>query len=109
MKHLYNDLVRMSPELKHDPFVRSMLNRENRLNETDKMHCMNSFPMKSGWILLLQNRVSLSSVGNLRYSTKVYYDCRTRRVGTDKDNCVTPFQLAKLKNNQSSAGWTECN
>ena len=71
------------------------------------MHPMNKFPCRSGWIILLQNRVSLSSVGNIQYQTKVYYDQRTKMVGMAADACDTPFRCARLKNGQPASAWME--
>ncbi len=107
MKDEFTRLAQKNPALRHDPFVNSMIKKESRQAENRKMHCMNQYPSRSGWIVLLQNRVNLDSVGNVRYKTKVYYDHRTRMVGFSADSCDTPFRCAKLKNNQPAAGWME--
>ena len=73
----------------------------------DAMHLMNQLPARSGWIVLLQNRVNLQSVGNLHYKTRVYYDATRRMVGATKETCDTPFRLARLKNGEPAAGWME--
>lgn len=56
----------------------------------DKIHLMNQLPGKTGWIVMLQNRVNLNSVGNLRYAKRVWYDRTDRTVSTseDKDDAV---------------------
>ena len=107
MKNEFTKLAQMNPMLRHDPFVNSMIKKETHQSQQRKMHCMNQYPSRSGWIVLLQNRVNLDSVGNIRYKTKVYYDHRTRQVGSTPDDCQTPFRCARLKNNQPSAGWME--
>ena len=103
----FTRLAQMNPMLRHDPFVNSMIKKEANQAERRNMHCMNQYPSCSGWIVLLQNRVNIDSVGNIRYKTKVYYDHRTKMVGPSADSCNTPFKCARLKNNQPSAGWME--
>lgn len=107
MKKEFTRLAQMNPMLRHDPLVNSMIKKEALQAECRKMHCMNQYPSRSGWIVLLQNRVNMDSVGNIRYKTKVYYDHRTKMVGPDADSCNTPFRCARLKNNQHAAGWME--
>ena len=107
MKNEYTKLAQNNPMLRHDPFVQSMIKKESRQAEQEKMNCMNRCPSHSGWIILLQNRVNLNSVGNIRYKTKVYYDHRTKQVGLSPDDCHTPFRCARLSNNQPAAGWME--
>ena len=52
----------------------------------DKIHLMNQLPSRSGYIVLLQNRVNLNSVGNQRYAKKVYYDAAQHCVADSADN-----------------------
>lgn len=107
MKKEFTKLAQINPALRHDPFVQSMIRKESRQAEQNKMHLMNQLPCRSGWIILLQNRVNLNSVGNIHHKTKVYYDQRTRMVGTSADACDTPFRCARLSNGQPAAGWME--
>ena len=107
MKNEFTKLAQSNPTLRHDPFVQSMVRKEKRQAESDRIHLMSQLPSRSGWITLLQNRVNLNSVGNLRYQTRVYYDRRIRMVGPSESECNVPFRMAKLKNNQPSAGWIE--
>lgn len=107
MKKEFTRLVQMMPTLKNDPYVKKMVVREQQKCNSAKVYTMNQFPMKSGWIMLLQNRIGINTIGNLKYQTKVYYDCRTRMVGTSKGECSTPFQSARLKNHQRPGGWME--
>ena len=107
MRDEFTKLAQHHPTLRHDPFVKHMARTEKRRAMQDKMHLMNQLPAHSGWIVLLQNRVELQSVGNIRHKTKVYYDHRTRMVGTCEDGCSTPFRCARLKNGQPAAGWME--
>ena len=78
MKNEFTKLAQSNPALRHDPFVRSMIRRESRQAEQDRMHLMNQFPCRSGWIILLHNRVSLNSVGNVQYQTR-YIMTNTQR------------------------------
>lgn len=103
----FSKLAKANPALAHDPFVKSMIRREVRHAENALMQCMNRYPSHSGWILLLQNRVCLGSVGNVRHKTKVYYDSRSRMVGPSPDSCTTPFRCARLGNGQPAAGWMD--
>ena len=107
MKNEYTQLAKSNPVLKHDPFVQSMIRKEARQAEQNKMRLMNQLPCRSGWIILLQNRVNLQSVGNMRHKTKVYYDQRTRMIGHSPEECNTPFRCARLDNGQPAAGWME--
>ena len=107
MKNEFTKLAQTNPSLRHDPFVQSMVRKEKRQAEQEKMHCMNQLPGRSGWIILLQNRVNLNSVGNIHFQTKVYYDRTTRMVGPSESECNVPFRMAKLKNGQPAAGWME--
>ena len=107
MKNEFTKLAKSNPVLRHAPFVQCMMKKEARHAEQEKIHGMNQYPMRSGWIMLLQNRLNLNSVGNVRHKTKVYYDCRTKMVGTTIDGCNTPFRYARLSNNQLAAGWME--
>ena len=105
MKKEFTKLAQSNPALRYDPFVQSMIKKESRQSEQEKMHLMNQLPSRSGWIVLLQNRVNLNSVGNIHHKTKVYYDRQTRMVGLSQEKCDTPFRCAKLNNGQLAAGW----
>ena len=107
MKNEITKFAQSNPALKHDPFIKSMIRKESRQAELEKIHLMNQLPPRSGWIMLLQNRVNLNSVGNIHHKTKVYYDRNTRMVGTSPDACDTPFRCARLRNGQAAVGWME--
>lgn len=98
-------LVTRMPELRNEPFIQNELKREERRNNMKNIRIMSQLPPKSGWIILLQNRVNIESVGNKTWATKVYYDHRTRKVGNTPDQCQTHFRMARLKNGQPAAGW----
>lgn len=106
MRNEYHNLVRSNPELRHDPFVRQQLRREERRNEQDAMHPMNQCPAKSGYIFLLQNRVNLKSVGNINLHRKVYYDARRHGYAEDPSaESFAPLRTARLSNGQPANGW----
>lgn len=105
MTSIYGKLVKAMPELRHDPFVRGMLAREERENESRLMHTMNQMPSRSGYVVFLQNRILLRSVGNARFSKRMYYDVNSHMIGEDPCDCNIPFRSAMLKNGQPAAGW----
>ena len=109
MARFYKELVKLDPSARHDPFVRQELRREERREEMNAMCPMCQMPRQSGWIWLLQNRVNLKSVGNLRLARKVWFHAQTRSVGPgpsyDKDS-FEPFQEARLSNGERANGWT---
>lgn len=95
-------------EIMIDPyFVKQMKKREERRNEMNRMKPMCVTPGRSGWIILLQNRVLLDSVGNIRYKRRVWFDIHTHKIGDVKENCTTLWREATLKNGQRAAGWME--
>lgn len=47
-------------------------------HKEDRIQLMSRMPGRSGYIRLLQNRVNLRSVGNLRLSERLYYNAYTR-------------------------------
>jgi len=51
----------------------------------DDIKLMSQKPGKSCWIVMLQNRINLQSVGNIRYKQRVWYDVRTKQVKTSPD------------------------
>lgn len=50
----------------------------------DDIHLMSQMPARSCYIIMLQNRVNLNSVGNIRYKKRLWYDRPTQTVSTDK-------------------------
>lgn len=107
MNDEFTKLVRQRPELKYEPYVRQQLKKEGNQRMSASMNTMNQYPMKSGWIFLLQNRVNLQSIGNRQWMTKVYYDRQTHKVGPSPTECNIHFRAARLKNGQPAAGWIE--
>lgn len=107
MRDEYTHLVQYAPWLKSNPYVSRMLKKEEQMREQEKMHPMSTLPAHSGWIILLQNRVRLNSVGNVELKRRVYYESRTRKVGDTREHCDTLFRLARLRNGQPAAGWME--
>lgn len=92
---------------KHIDFVTGMPRIKER--PEDKIHLMSQMPGRSGWIVLLHNRVNLNSVGNVRYATKVWYDRNDRTVSTSerKEDAVW-FKNAILRGAGGLAsGWIE--
>jgi hypothetical protein len=51
----------------------------------DDIKLMNQRPARTGWIILLQNRVNLKSIGNMRYKKKMWYDMRSHTVSSDRN------------------------
>lgn len=86
-------------------FCQTGTEREERKNTKHCIRLMSQYPAKSGWILLLQNRLDFDSIGNKRLAIKVYYNCRTKMIGNTPDTYNTHFCAARLKNHQSAAGW----
>jgi len=76
----------------------------------DDIHLMNQLPAKSGWIKLLQNRVNLKSVGNIRYAKVMWYDIRTKMVSEEKDGKDGEFMRSYvLPGAGRPAGWIYVN
>ena len=48
-----------------------------KTRKEDKIQLMSRMPSRSTWILMLQNRVNLNSVGNMRFARKVWFNNRT--------------------------------
>ncbi len=64
--------------------------------------------IREGWITLLQNRVELNSVGNIRYQKKVYYIKAVHAVGPTRiynPDTFVRWNNVKLDNGQKPAGW----
>lgn len=76
----------------------------------DKIQLMTRTPAHSCWIKMLQNRVLLQSVGNVREAETVWFDRRTFKVSKNasgKDGVL--FRDFRLKSGQRPQGWIECN
>lgn len=72
----------------------------------DKIHLMNQMPAKSGFIVMLQNRVNFNSIGNKRYSETLWYDRNTRKVSKEKDGVGgVDFRVYHLPNGPKPQGW----
>jgi hypothetical protein len=76
----------------------------------DDIKLMNQYPGKTGWIILLQNRVNLNSVGNIRYKKRMWYDRMSRTVSSDRDmsDAVLISQYV-LPHAGRPAGWMYAN
>ena len=74
----------------------------------DKIHLMNQYPGRSGWIILLQNRINLNSVGNIRYGKKMWYDRTTHMVSEDETGTdAVHFRTYILPGAGRPQGWIE--
>lgn len=74
------------------------------------INLMSRMPSRSCWIKMLQNRVNLNSVGNLRYVREVWFDIRTKRVSENRlGSDAINFREYTLPNRQIPAGWIELN
>ena len=51
----------------------------------DNIELMSRMPDHSCWITMLQNRINLNSVGNIRYKKTVWFDRRDCTVSTDRN------------------------
>lgn len=77
--------------------------------EEDRIQLITRMPARSCYIRMLQNRVNLHSVGNVRYSERVYYDARTKSLHTRPDGPLRAsyWRNYRLPNGQRAAGWIE--
>ena len=79
-----------------------------KTRKEDKIQLMSRMPSRSTWILMLQNRVNLNSVGNMRFARKVWFDNRTKRVSENRSEYEAVFFKAyRLPNGQYPSGWIE--
>ena len=51
----------------------------------ESIELMNRMPARSGWIVMLHNRVNLNSTGNIHYSKKVWFDRASKKVYEDEE------------------------
>lgn len=72
----------------------------------NSIELMNRMPSMTGWIVMLQNRVNLNSVGNNSMAAKVWYDRTDHTVSSseDKEDAVD-FRSYRLRNGQKPGGW----
>lgn len=78
--------------------------------EEDRINLMLRTPARSGYIRMLQNRVNLRSVGNLRYSVRLWYDARTKTLHVAPGAPVVGhWHGYRLPCGQKPAGWLEGN
>jgi len=74
----------------------------------DKIELMSRMPARSCWIIMLQNRALLNSVGNKRYQTRVWFDRRDCTVSSDKSKeDAVHFRNYRLPMGQIPQGWIE--
>lgn len=72
----------------------------------ESIELMNRMPGRSGWIVVLQNRVNLGSVGNVRFARKVWFD-RASGTVSDDANMENPvhFRSYVLPGAGRPGGW----
>lgn len=76
--------------------------------EEDRINLMTRTPARSCYVRLLQNRVNLRSVGNVRYSVRLWYDARTKTLHTAPTAPVMRhWWNYRLPCGQRAAGWIE--
>lgn len=76
--------------------------------EEDRINLMLRTPAYSGYIRLLQNRENLRSVGNVRYSVRLWYDARTKTLHKAPSAPVLAhWHGYTLPCGQRAAGWIE--
>ena len=104
-KYGVNQLNESQWDFRHiDPLTGMPRMKERR--QEDDIKLMNQHPGKTGWIILLQNRVNLNSVGNMRYKKRMWYDMRSRTVSSDRDmSDAILFSQYILPNAGKPAGW----
>ena len=83
-KYGVNQLNESQWDFRHIDPVTGMPKMKPHRKEDD-IKLMNQYPGKTGWIILLQNRVNLNSVGNIRYKKRMWYDRMSRTVSSDRD------------------------
>jgi len=72
----------------------------------DNIELMNRMPARSCWIKFLQNRVSLTSVGNVRYAKEMWFDYTTKMVSESRDGeDAVHFRSYILPGAGKPAGW----
>lgn len=77
--------------------------------EEDDICLMSRMPSRSCWIKMLQNRVNLKSVGNIREAERVWFDRRTMKVSKNvAGEGAIDFRMFRLKSGQKPQGWIEC-
>lgn len=76
----------------------------------DCINLMLRTSVQSGYIRMLQNRVNLRSVGNLRYSARLWYDARTKTLHNVPGAPLVAYwhtYRLTLRGGQKPAGWLE--
>ena len=72
----------------------------------EKIQLMSKMPNQSCWIYLLQNRVNLKSVGNIRFKRKVWFDRKDCTISSDKTKeDAVYFREARLNDGSYAHGW----
>ena len=74
--------------------------------DEDRIELMSRKPGRNGYVRMLQNRVNLRSVGNLRLSERLYYNARTKTLHKSPNAPQIAFwHTYRLSNGQCPAGW----
>ena len=73
--------------------------------EEDRIELMTRLPWRSGYVRMLQNRVNLHSVGNTRYSVRLWYNAHTRTLHPTQGAQGTDIRFYRLPNGQRPQGW----
>jgi hypothetical protein len=85
---------------------RTGMPREAKRPEDDiQLMCLP--PARSCNVTLLQNRVNLRSVGNIRLARTLYYDLHKQALYTAAGQFVAYWRGVTLNNGQRPAGWIE--
>ena len=72
----------------------------------ESIELMNRMPTKTGWIVMLQNRVNFNSTGNIRYAKKVWFDRPSSMVADDESMTdAVHFRTYMLPHCGRPGGW----
>ena len=82
------------------------LPKVKRARHEDSIHLMSQYPSRSGWIVMLNNRVNFRSIGNIQYSKTVWYDRATHTVSSDETmEDAVHFRTYTLQGAGHPGGW----
>lgn len=72
----------------------------------ESIELMNRMPARSGWIVMLHNRLNFNSTGNMRYAKKVWFDRASGMVADDEEMTdAVHFRSYMLPHCGRPGGW----
>ena len=104
-KYLKKRLDEVKYDFNHiDPRTGLPKIKESRPEESIEL--MNRMPARSGWIVMLQNRVNFNSTGNLHFARKVWFDRPSGMVADDEEmQDAVHFRSYMLPHCGRPGGW----